>query len=48
MVLLATPGHTPGSMSTLVRRPDRFVDRMYTVSGRFVRRWDRHDALLAS
>ena len=27
---------------------DRFVDRIYTVSGRFVRRWDRRDALLAS
>ena len=27
---------------------DRFVDRVYTVSGRFVRRWDRRDALLAS
>jgi hypothetical protein len=27
---------------------DRFVDRIYTVIGRFVRRWDRRDALLAS
>ncbi len=27
---------------------DRFVDRVYTASGRFVRRWDRRDALLAS
>jgi hypothetical protein len=27
---------------------DRFVDRLYTASGRFVRRWDRRDALLAS
>src|ERR1017187_3565454 len=26
----------------------RFVDRVYTASGRFVRRWDRRDALLAS
>jgi hypothetical protein len=27
---------------------DRLVDRVYTASGRFVRRWDRRDALLAS
>jgi hypothetical protein len=27
---------------------DRFVDRVYTASGRFVRSWDRRDALLAS
>jgi hypothetical protein len=27
---------------------DLFVDRVYTASGRFVRRWDRRDALLAS
>jgi hypothetical protein len=27
---------------------DRFVDRVYTASGRLVRRWDRRDALLAS
>ena len=27
---------------------DRFVDRVYTASGHFVRRWDRRDALLAS
>ena len=27
---------------------DRLVDRVYTASGHFVRRWDRRDALLAS
>ncbi len=27
---------------------DRLVDRLYTASGRLVRRWDRRDALLAS
>jgi hypothetical protein len=27
---------------------DRLVDQVYTACGRFVRRWDRRDALLAS
>jgi hypothetical protein len=31
-----------------IRVVDRFVDRVYSVCGRFVRSWERRDALLAS